>query len=294
MKLSIANSAVYGIYKDGASHFLPRLGIAQCARAGFTRMEYNLSTGPQDAKLLAADNWRDTICQLKQTLDENGVAVPYTHGYWYLMAKAQNAEEIALKEKMIRRSVEASKMLGASLMVTHTQSVFDAEGYNPEKSHAYNKALLSELAELAAPYGLQIALENVFPIPGAIGHACYPEEMAELMRELNDPLFGICWDFGHANMAKLHHEKALETVAPWLRLLHAADNKGTADEHTVPGCGTVPWDKVMPKLKSLGYQGDLNMAVRTFAITTLPERRVDALKLLHTTGTDLIKLYQEA
>ena len=50
----------------------------------------------------------------------------------------------------------------------------------------------------------------------------------------------------------------------------------------------------MKKLKAVGYQGDLNLSVRTFAQTTLPNQRVDALKLLHTVGTDLIRMFNEA
>lgn len=294
MKLSISNNGVYGIRTDGKLQHLPHLAIETCATAGFDRMEYNFCSGPAAAKPLAGDNWKDVVAGLKQTLDANNICVPYTHDFWYLMANTKGPEDVALKDLMIRRSVEATTMLESKLMVIHTQSIFDAEGYNPEKTHIYNKVFLSEMGELAAKAGLALAIENVFPIPGAIGHACYPEEMAELMQELNDPLFGICWDFGHANMAQVDHEQALEIIAPWLRHIHVNDNKAKTDEHTIPGYGTVPWDKVMKKLKAVGYQGDLTLTVRTFAQTALPHRWVDDLRYLHSVGSDLIRMFEEA
>ena len=294
MKLSITNNAVFGVRAEGKAQYLPELGIETCAKAGFDRMEYNFCVGPAGGKPLASDNWKDTVVRLKQVLDENGITVPYTHDFWYLMASTKGAEDIALKDTMVRRSVEASVMVGSPMMVIHTQSIFDGQGYSPEKTHIYNKVFLSEMGELATKAGLSLAIENVFPIPGAIGHACYPEEIAELMQELNDPLFGICWDFGHANMAQVDHEQALEIIAPWLRHIHVNDNKAKTDEHTIPGLGTVPWDKVMKKLKAVGYQGDLTLTTRTFAQTSLPHRWVDDFRYLHSVGTDLIRMFEEA
>lgn len=294
MKLSISSSSVFGIRENGKVTFMPEFAIAQCAKAGFTRLEYNFLTGPANNKPLAGDNWQDRVLQLKDVLAENNMSVPYTHDFWFLMANAKGAEDIAHKEEQIRRSVAASAMLGCKNMVVHTQSVYDSEGYNLEKTNAYNKAFFSEIGELAAKENIRLLVENVFPIAGCIDHACFPEEMAALMQELNDPMFGICWDFGHANMAKVDHEAALEIIAPWLGLLHVDDNKATGDDHTVPGYGTVPWESVMKKLKAVGYQGDLNLNVRIFAQTSLPQQQVDALKLLHKVGTDLIQMFNEA
>jgi len=294
MKLSITNSAVYGVRRDGKLEFLPELGICQCAEAGFTRMEYNFQTGPAAAKPLAGDDWRQAVQNIKEVLNKNNMTVPYTHDYWFLMANAKGPADLAQKEEMVRRSVEATAILGCRNMVVHTQSVYDAEGYNIQKTEEYNKAFFSQMGDLAAKENMQLWVENVFPIPGCIDHACYPEEMALLMQELNDPMFGICWDFGHANMAKLDHEQALEIIAPWLRLLHVNDNKAKTDEHTLPGYGTVPWEKIMQKLKAVGYRGDLNLSVRTFAQTSLPHQRVEALQLLRHIGQDLIRIFEEA
>ena len=294
MKLSITNSAVYGIRKNGKVEFMPALGIRQCAEAGFERMEYNFQTGPAVAKPLAGDNWEDTVTGIRSILEENRITVPYTHDYWYILSGAKNAADIAEKDEMIRRSVEATAMLGAPMMVAHAQSVYDENGYNAEKTRKYNRAFFGKLGDTSVRHGISIVVENVFPITGSLEFTSYAEDMAELMQDLGDPMFGICWDFGHANMAKLDHEKALAIIAPWLRHIHVDDNKAVTDDHTVPGYGTVPWDRIMPKLKQIGYAGDLNLSVRTFAHTSLPEQRVEALKLLHTIGTDLIRIYNEA
>ena len=290
MELSITSSAVYGVRENNKVQFLPELGIRQSAEAGFTRMEYNFLSGGNN-RPLAGSNWQDVVVQLKQTLDEHKMVVPNTHNCWFLMASIKDEEDLAHKEEMARRSVKATAMLGSRNMVIHTQSIYDAEGYNPNKTEEYNRAFLSEMANLAAAENMQLWVENVFPIASTIDHACYPEEMAELMVQLNDPMFGICWDFGHANMAKVDHEKSLDIIAPWLRLIHVNDNKSTADDHVVPGYGTVPWNKVMKKLKANGYTGDMSLSVRTFAQTSLPNQRVEALRFLRKVGNDLIQMY---
>lgn len=294
MKLSITSNAVYGVRTGDKVQFLPELGIEQCAEAGFQYMEYNLMNGPANDKILAADNWRDRVAKLRETLDAHQIAVPYTHDYWYILSAATGPEDIRHKDEMVRRSVEASHMLGSRMMVMHTQSVYDAQGYNAQKTWEYNMAFFSEMGTLAAAYGMELAVENLFPIAGAIDFSSYAEELSALMQRLNDPMFGICWDFGHANMANVDHEQALQTVTPWLRLIHVADNNTKSDSHTIPGYGTVPWDKIMPKLKQIGYQGDLNLSVRTFAQTTLPDQWVAALQYLHGVGTELIRMFEEA
>ena len=293
MKLSTTSNAVYGVRANGKLQFLPELGIAQCAQAGFRRMEYNFLNGLADDKVLAAENWRDRVAGLKETLEKHQMEIPYTHDYWYLLSSVTDPVDMQHKDEMVRRSVEASYMLGSRLMVVHTQSVYDVEGYNAQKTWEYNMAFFSEMGNLAAPYGITLAVENLFPIAGAIDFSSYPEELAELMQRLNDPMFGICWDFGHANMAKVDHEAALEVIAPWLRLIHVDDNHAKTDDHTVPGYGNIPWEPVMRKLKTIGYDGDLNLSVRNFARTTLPEQRVLALKFLHGVGTDLIRMFDE-
>lgn len=294
MKLSISNSAAYGVRKNGKVEFLPELAIRQCAQAGFDRMEYNFQTGPAAAKPLAGSNWKETVTRLGQVLEENRITVPYTHDFWYIIANAKGPEDIDMKDEMVRRSVEATHMLGAPMMVAHAQSLYDENGYNADKTREYNRNFFHELGDLAAKHSISIVVENVFPIAGCLEFTSYAEDMAELMQDLNDPMFGICWDFGHANMAKVDHEKSLEIIAPWLRHIHVDDNKATSDDHTVPGYGTVPWDRIMPKLKQVGYTGDLNLNIRTFAQTSLPNQRVEALRLLHKVGSDLIQMYNEA
>lgn len=294
MKLSITSGAVCGVRENGQVRFLPHLGIEQCARAGFDRMEYNLLAGPTADRLMARGNWREELFRLRQTLDENAMIVPYTHDAWFMMAQTVDASDVAFKEEMVRRSVEATCILGGKRMVVHAQSIYDSEGYNESKTWEYNRAFLSEIGELAARDGIGLDVENLFPVAGMIEFSSRAEDLMNLMQTINDPTMGICWDLGHANMAKVDHMQALETVAPWLRLIHAADNKATVDEHNIPGYGTVPWDAVMSKLKSIGYAGDLNLSVRTFAYPSIPKQRVRALEMLLGIGNDLIDMFDKA
>ena len=115
--------------------------------------------------------------------------------------------------------------------------------------------------------------------------------MQELLDRLHDPVFGICWDFGHANMAKLDHLRALELVTPHLKVTHIHDNKGKGDDHFPPSFGNIPWNTVMAALKRLGYKGNLNLEVSTY--NTIPALIPDALRFMHAAGSELVRMYEK-
>lgn len=293
MNLSLSSTAFHYIRRDGQLMFCPEDGIAACREAGFRLLDMNFIAAGRAGQPLAREDWESWIGRIADNAEKAGVRVTQTHAYWW-MKKMADGEELRQNEDMIFRSIRASGMLAKDIWVTaHTFSRYNEAGYDAEDTLRYNYELFCRLGEEAAKQGVRIAIENVFPIENGIDYAARAEDLAELVARLNDPIFGICWDFGHANMAKADHLQSLEIAAPYLRCVHVNDNKARTDDHGVPFFGTVPWEQVMKKLKALGYCGDLNMTVRTFAQTTNPRMQADALRCLYSAGMELIRIFDE-
>jgi len=293
MELSISSTAFHYRREDGKLVFDPEGGIRRCAEAGFRYLDMNFIAAGREGMPLAGDDWQSWIRRLGARAEENGLTVRQTHAYWWM--NEMDPETWSRNEAVVLRSVEASAMLGKHpWMTAHTFSRYHENGYDAAATLQYNYELFCRLLEKAEAFGVRVAVENVFNIAGGIDYAAKAEELVELVERVNSPSFGICWDFGHANMAKADHLQALDIVAPYLRCVHVNDNKAKTDDHGVPFFGTVPWEKVMKKLKAVGYDGDLNMTVRGFTQTQNPQMQTEALRLLHTVGKELIRIFEEA
>jgi L-ribulose-5-phosphate 3-epimerase len=121
-------------------------------------------------------------------------------------------------------------------------------------------------------------------------YASSTEELLELLAVLNDPVFGICWDFGHANLAGIDQCGALRAIGKNLKALHVNDNKGEHDDHTAPYFGTIVWEPIMKTLKEIGYEGEFTYEAHNFACV-LPDGIHDpALRFTYELGMYLLSL----
>lgn len=293
MKLSVSSTAFHMLRREGKTVFDPEGGIGRCARAGFRYLDMNFIYAGKEGNPLQRDDWRSWIARLAELAEQNGVTVSQTHAYWWL--KEMAPEQWQRHEDIVFRSIEASAMLAKNpWMTAHTFSRYRDTGYDSDATLQYNYDLFCRLGEKAEKHGVGIAVENLFNIADAIDYAGCAEDLAELLTRLNSPTFGICWDFGHANMARIDHLAALDVVAPWLRCVHVNDNRAKNDDHGVPFFGTVPWETAMKKLKAIGYAGDLNMTVRSFSPAQNEEAQTEGLRLLCKAGNQLIRMFEEA
>lgn len=251
MKLSIGTVGTEREKLQDGFRYAAEDGIRQCKAAGFDILDFNLAIASNLDRPMTRDNWHGWLDSVKQTIAECGVTVHQTHGHWYYLL-GEDAEGLAFHDEMVRRSIEATGQLGDHpWMVTHPLSVFDSEGYNEQKTKEFLIRNYSEMGELAVKYGARIAAENLFRITNKNAFGCCPEDLLWLMEQLNDPIFGICWDFGHANRSELDHVSSLRAIAPYLRVTHVHDNKMRSDDHFIPFFGNVPWTEIMPELTNI-------------------------------------------
>lgn len=168
--------------------------------------------------------------------------------------------------------VELCDRIGARILVQHggclrADQIFDRAGADAREREA-----LLDLAEFARPYGVRIALENIFTTePGQYRQT--PAEIAETVRALNHPNVVALIDFSHAYLESayrgLDFREQLRAMAPVTGHLHVHDSfgrpqgfykgfhpqentaMGIGDLHMPLGWGDIDWEGIFSELEFL-------------------------------------------
>ena len=134
--------------------------------------------------------------------------------------------------------------------------------------------IFRNLIPYAEKYGTRLLIENTSWKKDGI-HLADADDLNELLDRIDHPLFGVCWDTGHANLCGLDQYAELKKLGARLEGLHVHDNYGTrapgCDFHLYPYWGNVNFDGVISALLEIGYKGTFNFEVDS------PIRRSDAI-----------------
>ena len=213
MELSISTCATEIQNTPQGKVFDPAAGVRQAAEAGFRCVDFNFAQAAKDHRPLSQDRWQDWAKEMRDACDAAGVTVTQTHGYWFYI-EDEASPQVEWNMEMLRRSIVASSCMGdRPWTVVHPLSLLSGGEYSEKRTRDFMVRHMRELGELAAKHGVRIAMENTFK-GGLRYFGCTAEELVWLMETLHDPIFGVCWDFGHANRAKLDHVAALRLIAP--------------------------------------------------------------------------------
>lgn len=132
------------------------------------------------------------------------------------------------------QAYEAASALGAEKIVYHTcfvPMVNLLEGWT-QRMIRFWRAFMEGRGD-----GISVCLENVFDPEYA--------PLAEIVRGVDHPSFGLCLDIGHANCFSPYPvEEWLWELYPYIRHFHLHDNHGKRDEHLGIGQGDLPWASI--------------------------------------------------
>ena len=121
------------------------------------------------------------------------------------------------------------------------------------------------------------------------------EEQIAIIDALNDSAVGGCWDFGHAQMVYRDQVAALRKLGHRLKATHVQESNDTDDNHLIPFIRTnTPWERIMPLLKEIDYQGDFTYEIHGFFANIPDPLRISAGKFAYEVGQYLIGLYDKA
>jgi sugar phosphate isomerase/epimerase len=196
-------------------------------------------------------------------------ALRYTaHGV--LTVNFMDEAQRELHKAVCRATLELCDAIGASVLAHHPGRVPANRAADIERLHALERDTLREMGDVAAGYGVKIAVENLF-VEDAATYTADPARLASEIAAIDHPHVCGLLDFSHASiMAQFQgfdFVEALATFAPQVNHLHVHDSLGRptsidgffrfseriafgmGDLHLPMGWGDLPWDAILPRLR---------------------------------------------
>ncbi len=265
--MQISTSTNLCAFQPGRERLSTAFCIETCAEAGYKVLDVNLCEAMNPDSRLRDDDWEKYALELKSLAGRLGIVFRQSHLPYYDIFGKNAQDKAPLMEKLIRRSIIVSAILGVRWTVTHPGTDYEA-GFDTKRSLEKNIEYYAPLVELAKQNGVGIALENDFEYRSKPLQRIYcasPYELAGLCDAFGDPEYvGVCYDFGHAHLAGGFHTQNLHVIGKRIKALHVQDNHGVSDEHLLPFHGTIPWREAMSALADVGYEGDLTFEAQEF------------------------------
>lgn len=227
--------------------------LALTREAGF---EF-VSIGFGSSNVFHHDGWEEEILRIKELVEHLGLKCALTHLPYHNLTVNSDVVNKEMDEA-IKRAIKATAMLGADRTAHHTRTYYPSVGVADNiRSKKDNISSIKELIPVAREAGVILGLEN---LPFFEKYPLYPHDadnLLELFYELDDPILGICWDFGHGLMSGNDQVDALRRIGKNLKLTHVHDNFKNDDQHLIPGIGVTDWGELMEVLREIEYDGPM-------------------------------------
>lgn len=244
-------------------YYTSEQSIRACAEAGFEVLDFNFASYSRGTLPMTQPDWEDWVKRQRELSDSLSLTYSQAHAHFY--AWDQTFPYIKKDdEELIRRSIIGAGIMGAKWLVIHPGSLQSDPLTTYNRSLKLNMEQYKKYGELAEKYQVGIAIENMIAPKEGYRFACSHEDLLDLIEQLSSPVFGVCWDTGHAHLNGTDQCAALRAIGSRLKALHIADNHGTSDEHIAPYFGTIEWEPIMKVLKEIHYQGDFTYEIHNF------------------------------
>lgn len=215
-----------------------------------------------DDEFLSSDNWESYIDSIKKVYDDYGFKCSQAHLPYYEILLDSSIIKPETEE-IIKRGIARAASLGAKWGVLHLRTATDHNS-NVEIAYKHNKEFILRLLDTAHKYNVGIAIENLpyfkgesFNLFGTNYH-----DLIRLADEINDPLLGICYDFGHGILCGDDIPKAIKEIGHRLKATHIHNNFNlNHDTHISPATGVMNWKAAAKALAEIGYDNSLSIEV---------------------------------
>lgn len=250
MKIATTIGEVYGYTKS------PAEAVRFYEGTGFKYLDYSFynALNPDSPDYMMDDNWRERVLEAKAAAEELGFTFVQAHA----PCCALRGEGMEDGIESTLRSIEACGMLGIKVMVIHSGCWSDFKYPDgQEGNHKANEPFMRALIPAMEKYDVRILFENTtmkhtgggnyFPITG--------NDLNAFVAFMDHPLFGACWDVGHAHMDEIDHQKEINDMGKNLLAIHVHDNDGRKDFHNAMFCGSLDFDSLIRGLMDIDYKG---------------------------------------
>ena len=219
-------------------------------KCGFRHIDVNLGGAVFKESRLCSDGWEKWAAEIKETGTELGVDFVQAHASDSAYAPGEKRDYCM---DLLRRELRICKMLDIPGMVVH--GICRPQGDREDFMRA-NTEMYAELLKTAEETGVRIYTENTCTANCPTYFLYEGADFNELRERLgNHPLFGCCWDVGHANVQGVDQYKCITEMGDGLMAVHIHDNDGRRDLHLQPYSGNTGYDAIIKGLLDVGFKG---------------------------------------
>ncbi len=224
--------------------------------------------------------------EIRQYANDRGIEFRQTHAPF---ASSYTDEEKTKKRfGEIVKSMQHSSYLGADMIVIHPCNHINYKENNCyDMMMQYNIDLYRRLIPYAEEYSIKIAIENIGNCVTETGKG-----LSELITTLNNDVFTICFDVGHANIYVDDLVGMIKEVGKYIGCTHIHDNDGERDLHVLPYYGAIDWESVMKAFAEIDYKGDLNYEAGLFVDNVPVCLRSESAKYMAKVGKHLVERFE--
>lgn len=286
MNLSVYEGYFRKIYCSDEKRSIEQ-SIGLCRESGFDTVAVGLGGKTPEQNLILRDDHLGEAQRLREYCDGIGVSVDQTHARFDF--KGMTCEQFV--SDMIK-SVKVSRILGAKSIAVHADTYYDPEyrfDFDTVRDIIYD--IYAPMVEEAKKQGVKLAMETLFEDRAPAGKRARftstIEELDAIVSKYNDPIVGICWDFGHARVVYGDDQfEQMKKVGSKIISTHVHDNVSKKDIHSLPFLGGTDWEMGLKTLKEVGYEGDLTLEL---VYGCMPEELVlDYAKLCNKVGRYMV------
>ncbi len=254
------------------------------ADAGFEAVEFN-----SDIEEYYTDTYdKEYYKNIKNLCDNLGIEITQAHAPYRPGKDLAESEKFKKHKNSLIKGIEHSSYLGAKMIVVHPLSHINLDiEENNDKLFEYNMKYYRSLIPYAEEYNVKIAIEN---IPGCITQTA--KGLLELLNDLNNESFTVCYDVGHSNMCGQNPADMIREIGKHIGCTHIHDNDGISDRHTLPYYGNIGWESVMKAFAEIGYEGNLNYEAGLFVNNVPVCMRQESAIYMAKIGKYLIERFQ--
>lgn len=224
------------------------------AETGFDGMEV----------MITGDESTRSAIELQQLSRDHGMPIRSIHAPVLLLTSFTWGRDPKVK---LQKTAELATQVGAECVVVHPPFRWQSD---------YATRFVDIVAETEDDYGVDIAVENMFP--WRVGRREVPAYLPS-----PDPADLDCkhvtLDFSHASISGVSALDLAKRYGARLRHVHLTDGRGSAegggimlDEHRLPGTGNQPVAETLRHLVESGFRGDVCAEISTKSARSREQR----------------------
>lgn len=172
--------------------------LPMMAASGFRHIDLNMFRAHLDGSPLREDNWKKWVYDIANCAARLGLDFVQAHSSNTVYGSGEEKDYIT---SIIKREIEVCRMLSIPNITVHGIYKKGVKRFERGEFMKQNEEFFRDLMESAEKVGVGVNTENGLRIVPTEYYLVEAEDLNELIERVDHPLFGICWDVGHAHVS---------------------------------------------------------------------------------------------